>query len=105
MELYYIYILSNRSKNIYVGVTNNIYNVIMEHKGFVESRNGSTGRKGAFSKLVYYEKKSTYRSALKRCRQIEGWGKTQRISLIESVNPDWLDVSSIWLTDNMNIFL
>ena len=90
--------MSNRAKNVYVGVTNNIYNVILEHKGYYSQRSPS-GRKPEFTKLVYYEKKSTYRSAIHRSRQIEGWGKNQKVSLIESVNPEWLDVSSLWTLD------
>jgi putative endonuclease len=29
-------------------------------------------------------------------KQIKGWGRVKKIALIESVNPDWRDLSEDW---------
>jgi predicted GIY-YIG superfamily endonuclease len=44
-------------------------------------------------KLVYYEKFVSRKLAVRRQRQVERLVHKKRAELIESVNPEWLDVS------------
>ena len=92
-QQYYIYIMTNRSKTLYVGVTSNITKRTFEHKhkladGFTKKYN--------ISKLVYYEITSDIRSALKREKQIKAWLRSKKIELIKSLNPGWNDLSENW---------
>jgi putative endonuclease len=88
---YYVYILTNNSKTLYTGVTNNLPRRIYEHKnklveGFTKKYN--------LTKLVYYEISEDVRSAIAREKQIKGWLRSKKINLIESTNPEWKDLSS-----------
>ena len=88
---YYVYILTNNSKTLYTGVTNNLPRRIYEHKnklveGFTKKYN--------LTKLVYYEISEDVRSAIAREKQIKGWLRSKKINLIESTNPKWDDLSS-----------
>lgn len=47
--------------------------------------------------LVYYESTSSIQVALEREKQIKGWLRKKKIALIDSMNPDWKDLSAEWL--------
>ena len=93
MNSYYVYILTNRSKTLYTGVTNNLLRRVYEHKqkfipGFTQKYN--------INRLVYYEETSDATEAIAREKQIKGWVRAKKIALIESRNPEWLDLSTDW---------
>lgn len=84
----FVYIMSNRSKTLYVGMTNDIRRRVNEHKskmipGFTEKYN--------LTKLVYCEKYKDIWDAIAREKQIKGWKRAKKISLIETINPQWQD--------------
>ena len=88
MSNYYTYIMSNRSRTLYVGVTNNLARRVYEHKnhlipGFTTKYN--------INKLVYYDIFDNPYDAISREKQIKGWLRKRKIMLIESINPEWLD--------------
>ena len=60
---YYVYILTNDSKTLYVGVTNNLERRIYEHKH--KLRDGFT-KKYNLTKLVYFEIFNDINDAIKR---------------------------------------
>ena len=93
MKQYYVYIMTNRSGTLYVGVTNDLARRVHEHKnklipGFTAKYN--------ITKLVYFETTTDVRTAIARERQIKGWLRVKKIALIESVNPNWDDLSADW---------
>jgi putative endonuclease len=88
--VYYVYILANRSKTLYTGVSNNLVRRVSEHKkkeipGFTRSYN--------IDCLVYYESFGEIRSAIQREKQIKGWLRAKKIALVESMNPGWRDLT------------
>lgn len=90
MKQFYIYILTNKSKTLYVGVTNDLIRRVYEHKnklieGFAKKYN--------LTILVYYEVFLDAYNAISREKQIKGWLRNKKIALIESVNPVWEDLS------------
>ena len=94
MRQYYVYIMTNRSGTLYTGVTNNLMRRVYEHKnklidGFTKKYN--------ITKLVYYEVANLATSAIAREKQIKGWTRKKKIALIESVNPQWKDLSEEWM--------
>ena len=93
MRQYYIYIMTNRSKTLYTGVTSNIERRVYEHKQKLVD--GFTKRY-TLTMLVYYESTNDVRSAIRREKQIKGWLRSKKITLIESVNPEWGDLSDGW---------
>ena len=93
MRQYYVYIMTNRSKTLYTGVTNNLERRVYEHKqklvpGFTSTYN--------ITLLVYFEMTTDVKAALCREKQIKGWLRSKKISLIEAVNPEWKDLSAEW---------
>jgi putative endonuclease len=93
MRQYHVYIMTNRSKTLYTGVTNDIERRVYEHKQKLV--NGFTKRYN-LTMLVYYETTNDVQSAISREKQIKGWLRRKKIALIESVNPEWADLSDGW---------
>jgi putative endonuclease len=93
MADYFVYIMTNNSKTLYTGVTSNLRRRVAEHKSKVVP--GFT-RKYKIDKVVYFEVTSDVHSAIAREKQIKGWVRKKKIALIESVNPEWRDLSEDW---------
>ncbi len=93
MRNYYFYLLSNRSRTLYAGVTNDLERRLYEHKH--KLLRGVTSRYN-LSQLVYFEAYSDVREAIAREKQIKGWLRSKKIALIESMNPNWRDLSEEW---------
>ena len=89
--MYYIYILTNvTNKVMYIGVTNNLFRRIYEHKsGAVE---GFT-KKNHVHKLVYYEEFKEPSLAIKREKQLKSLLRIKKNELVDSQNPEWRDLA------------
>ena len=90
---YYVYIMTNKSGTLYVGVTNNIKKRVHQHKnklveGFTNKYN--------INILLYYESFSDIYSAIAREKMIKGWLRQKKVELIKTINPDWSDLSTEW---------
>ena len=86
--------MTNRSRTLYTGVTSNLYRRVYEHKNKLIA--GFT-KKYKITKLVYYEVTNEVASAIAREKQIKGWLRKKKIALIESMNPEWKDLSEEWM--------
>ncbi|HZD60880.1 MAG TPA: GIY-YIG nuclease family protein [Anaerolineae bacterium] len=93
MNQYYVYVVTNKSGTLYVGVTNNLERRIFEHKNKLIE--GFT-KKYAIDQLLYYEIAGDVVRAIEREKQIKGWTRRKKIELIESCNPGWKDLSKGW---------
>ena len=93
MKQYFVYIMTNNSKTLYIGVTNDLQRRIYEHKNKLVE--GFTKRYN-ITKLVYYQTTNSIESAIKREKQLKNWKRAWKIELIESVNKDWDDLSEEW---------
>ena len=88
---FYVYILSNvNNRVLYTGVTNDLVRRVYEHKHHIE-RDSFTARYN-IDKLVYFEETSSSRAAIEREKQIRSWNRDRKNKLIESKNPNWLDI-------------
>jgi len=76
---YYVYILASKSRRLYIGVTNDLPRRMWEHK---------------IDRLVYFEDTTDVRSAIEREKQLKGWRREKKISLIETINAAWEDLSA-----------
>jgi putative endonuclease len=90
MKSYFVYIMANNGKMLYTGVTSNLEKRVYEHKNHVLK--GYT-TKYNINRLVYFEETNDILSAIEREKQIKGWLRQKKISLIESVNPGWYDLT------------
>ena len=94
MSQYYVYILANQTNSVvYVGVTNDLQRRLYEHKnGLCE---GFT-KKYNVNKLVYFEETTSVLSAITREKQIKNLVRRKKDELINTKNPDWVDLSLSW---------
>ena len=94
MNSYYVYILTNWKGNVmYIGVTNNLERRLYEHKN--ELVEGFT-KKYHVHKLVYFEETSDVRAAIEREKQLKNWSRGKKNALVETMNPQWEDLSRGW---------
>jgi putative endonuclease len=86
----YVYILASKPNGIlYIGCTANLIKRVYEHKNaFVPSFT----KKYDVKQLVYYEVHQDIQEALLRERQMKKWNRAWKIRLIQSQNPDWIDL-------------
>lgn len=89
--MYYVYILASQSRVLYTGVTNDIRRRVAEHKD--KLHHGSFTSKYNVNKLVWYETTQYINDAIAYEKKIKGWLRSKKIELIESVNPNWDDLS------------
>jgi putative endonuclease len=90
---YYVYIMTNKSKTLYTGITNDLLRRVYEHKqklvpGFTSKYN--------ITKLIYFNETSDVNEAIALEKKIKGWTRAKKIALIESQNPEWKDLSQGW---------
>lgn len=93
MDQYYVYMMTNHSGTLYTGVTNDLERRVYEHKrklveGFTKRYN--------LTRLVYYEPTNNVEGAIRREKQIKGWLRRKKLALIQSMNPEWRDLSEGW---------
>ncbi len=94
MKNYYIYIMTNKYNTVlYTGVTNNLERRVGEHKS--KKSSGFTAKYNV-TRLVYFEEGLDVNIAIAREKQIKGWLREKKIELVESLNPNWRDLSEDW---------
>ena len=82
--------MTNKSKTLYIGVTDDLNRRLYEHKnklleGFTKKYN--------LTKLVYFETFNRVEDAIGREKQLKNWHRQWKINLIEEVNKEWKDLS------------
>jgi putative endonuclease len=87
---YCVYILANRSRGLYTGMSNNLDRRMIEHRE--ELVPGFTSRYRIF-RLVHFELFGDVRDAIAREKEIKGWRREKKIRLIEGDNPTWADLA------------
>ncbi|MGB4056652.1 MAG: GIY-YIG nuclease family protein [Alphaproteobacteria bacterium] len=91
MGNYYVYMMANKSNRVlYIGVTNDLKRRVYVHKhkiiaGFTQKYN--------LTKLVYFEHGTDIKGAIEREKHLKGWLRKRKNMLIETVNPEWRDLS------------
>jgi len=85
--------MTNKSGTIYVGLTNDIKARVYQHKQKLAE---SFTKKYNIDKLLYYETFSDIDWAIAREKTIKGWLRKKKVELINTVNPEWIDLSKDW---------
>ena len=75
---------------MYTGVTNDLIRRVYEHINNADP-NSFTARYKVH-KLVYFEETNDIKAAIEREKQIKSWKREQKIALIMSSNPRFLDL-------------
>ena len=93
MREYWVYIMANMHRTLYVGVTNDLQRRVLEHKSHAIA--GFTSKYG-LDRLVYCESTASVAEAIAREKQLKGWLRRRKVALIAGVNPCWEDLASSW---------
>jgi putative endonuclease len=90
MRDYYVYIIASKARGtLYIGVTNDISRRHIEH---VSNQSAFT-KKYHVHRLVYFEVANDVEDAINREKQLKNWHRQWKINLVESLNPNWQDLS------------
>ena len=92
-KLFYVYIVANRSRILYIGVTSDILQRVQQHrKGTFQ---GFTSRY-ACNRLVWFERFTGPNETIAREKQIKRWRREKKLMLVERENPTWDDLAKDW---------
>ena len=82
--------LANRYRGtVYTGVTANLPARMMQHR---DGDGSAFVRRYQATRLVYTERHERIEDAIAREKAIKKWRRDWKIKLIESANPEWLDL-------------
>ena len=91
---YCVYIMTNRRDGVlYIGVTSDLLRRVWQHQ---------TGKHEGFTcryhltQLVYYETFRLIGNAIAREKQLKGWTRRKKLGLIDTQNPEWVDLAEKW---------
>jgi putative endonuclease len=90
---YFTYIMASSSRTLYVGVTENLRKRVFEHKW--KEHDGFTARYNC-DRLVGFERHQDVQRAIAREKELKGWRRAKKITLVESANAAWVDLSHDW---------
>lgn len=99
---FWVYILSNRSHTLYIGVTNNLRARVAQHR---QQTPGTHTARYKIGRLVHFETFQYVRNAIARETELKHWTRAQKIALIESTNPTWEELmpdEPAFVTANQN---
>ncbi len=80
----WVYVMSSRSRCLYIGVTSDLAGRVWEHKQGIHE---GFSKKYKTHTLVYYEFFNDIESAIAREKQLKAWSRGKKITLIEKMNP------------------
>jgi putative endonuclease len=90
---YWVYLIASLTGTLYVGMTDDIYRRVWEHK--TDQADGFTKRYQCH-KLVYSESFQYVNDAIRREKEIKGWIRRKKEELIKTQNPHWIDFAENW---------
>jgi putative endonuclease len=90
---YYVYILSSKSRVLYVGMTGFLMSRVLRHQA---GEGGAFTRKYRVHRLVYFESFQNIENAIARETEIKKWRREKKVELIRRENPTWEDLAAGW---------
>ena len=90
---YCVYILGSLSGTLYIGMTGNLHQRVFQHRfhrieGFTDQH--------SVERLLYWESFDDVHKAIAREKQLKGWRRSKKTTLIEALNPHRLDLARDW---------
>jgi putative endonuclease len=90
---YYVYIMSSKSRVIYVGMTGFLMARVLRHRA---GEGGAFTQKYRVHRLVYFESFQNVENAIARETEIKKWRREKKVELIRRENPTWEDMAAGW---------
>lgn len=92
MKAGFVYIMTNKNHTtLYTGVTSNLPKRVQQHKESYYSQS-FTSRYNLYI-LMYWESFQEIGDAICREKQIKAGSRQKKLDLINSINPDWKDLT------------
>ena len=91
----WVYIITNKPDGVlYIGVSGDLPARMAQHR----SGTGSAfARRYGLKRLAYAERHDDIRDAIAREKAMKAWKRAWKVEQIESINPDWSDLSELHL--------
>jgi putative endonuclease len=86
---FFVYVLSSRSRALYVGVTNDIERRLAQHC----DREVAFTSRYQIGRLVHLEEFQFVDDAIRRESELKAWRRSKKIALVKAKNPDWRDLA------------
>jgi len=86
---FYVYLVADRSRVLYVGFTSDIKIRVKQHR---EVRFEGFTSVYRCDRLVWFERFTSASAAIAREKQIKRWRREKKVVLIERENPTWEDL-------------
>jgi putative endonuclease len=96
MRKFYVYMMTNKSRTLYTGVTSDLERRVFEHKN--KLIRGFT-RKYNITNLLWFEEFDDAMQAIEGEQKIKGWRRSKKVALIEANNPGWDDLARDWFAN------
>ena len=90
---YFVYMLANRAKMTYIGVTSDLHRRVYEHRNGTGSKYTS---KHGIHDLVWFDETNEIESALIKEKQMKNWRRQWKCNLVEQRNYFWEDLARDW---------
>jgi putative endonuclease len=88
-KTYAVYIVTNKNKTVlYTGVTNDLEQRIIEHYIDRIEKKSFAGKYNCHF-LIFYENYQSITDAINREKEIKGWLRSKKNTLITGFNPKW----------------
>ena len=91
MRAYFVYILASIRRVLYIGITRDLERRVDEH--WYKAHPASFSAQYRCNRLVYFEAYGEITDASVREKQLKSWRRAKKIALVESMNPEWRDLS------------
>jgi putative endonuclease len=92
-KTYFVYIIASESRELYVGVTNDLARRVAQHRS--ASQPHSYSARHQTTRLVYFEMSADVLAAIAREKRLKRLSRARKLRLIDNANPDWKDLASI----------
>ena len=91
-KTYWVYLLTDRSGTLYVGVTNDLERRLAEHAENARDRRDTFAGRYDLDRLVYVESYPEAADAIAREKHLKGWRRAKKVALVSAANPSWRDL-------------
>ena len=89
----HVYILGSETGTLYIGVTSGLYVRIIQHR---KGNLSGFAHKYHCNRLLYVEPFADIDEAIAREKQLKGWRRSKKLTLISRQNPEFKDMARYW---------
>ena len=93
MKAGYTYIMGSPTGTLYIGVSSNIYERVLQHK---DGAFAGFSKRYNCTRLLYYERHESITQSIAREKQLKGWRREKKLNLVRTQNPEFKDLAEQW---------